>query len=115
MTSDTIRTTKEVLEELLFAKKVSPHTQNIVVADGLALLDESRLVVRTLQNGSTAPVYVNVGSPANANQFQFILAACVSQDDGTSPVLDLSSIRGNIYVASNGGSVRVAAYQARLI
>lgn len=62
-------------------KQYTTATASIVTSDGLAgaIATGGKM---TLQNCGTAAVYVKRGTGASSSSFNWILSACVAQDDG---------------------------------
>jgi hypothetical protein len=110
----TIRNQRQLLELLAKSQQYTIDPPNVVVANGVALADKPNLFIRTLQNCGTIPVKWIVGSTVNptSNSFHGVLAACTDIDDGSSSILDLSSIKGDVRILGVGGSPRVATFQA---
>lgn len=109
------RTPTKLLEQLVDSMDLLVEGPHIVTAAGLALMDNKFCVVRMLQNVGTNAVLVAIGvaNPA-IDGYHFVLAAGTAANDGLGGSVDLSRVRGNVYVAgADGNPPRVATFQAR--
>lgn len=58
---------------------------------------------RRIQNQSSVVVFVSIGTtPASADQYHYTLPATTAGADGTSGILDLSDVYGDVSVFSSG-------------
>lgn len=110
------QTQHQLLKDIIQAPDVFIEPPNIITADGVALIDRPRIVVRMLQNIGTSAVYVGIDPSNNPNvdAYHFVLAAGTAANDGLGGQVDLSRIKGTVRVtdASGSGTPRVATLQA---
>lgn len=109
------RTPTKLLEQLVDSMDLLVDGPRIVTTAGLALTDYKDCVVRMLQNVGTNAVLVGVGTAnPSLDAYHFVLAGGTNINDGLGGSIDLSRIRGNVYVAgADGAAIRVATFQAR--
>ena len=108
------RTPVKLLEQLVDSMDLLVEPPNIVVAAGIALTDYNDCVIRHMQNVGTNALLIRIGAAPTIDNYHFVLAAGTAANDGLGGCVDLSRVRGNIYVAgADGAAPRVSTFQAR--
>lgn len=65
--------------------------------------------VGSIQNLAAAALYVKLGASASSSSFTYVLPACTTQDDGTSPPVYIDFWSGAVSVAAASGTARYLA------
>jgi hypothetical protein len=109
------RTPVQLLKDAIRPQDLFVLTPNIVILDGIAILNRAEYVIKTLHNMAIEAVYFTCdGSTPSSSNFHGVLAGGTAEDDGTGGYIDLSRFRGEIRILASSGSPRVAVFVARL-
>lgn len=85
---------------------------NLIVANGVALLKQSKTLFRQIQNCGTVPVkyLVDNDNLCTDQNFHGILAACTAQDDGLGSIINFSKVMDRVTILGVGGNPRVCTF-----
>ena len=109
-----LRSSWQLLNDLVSAQDLLIHPPRILIANGEAFPKNKDMVLRSLQNLGTDVIYWYVApAPDNASTVNFhgVLAAGDAEDDGKGGIVDLSRFQGRVSIYCTG-TPRVATFEA---
>lgn len=109
----TKRSNRQLAEALVYPSLGSGVAgPNLITANGVALLKQSKTLFRQIQNCGTVPVKYLVDNDNLATDLNFhgILAACTAVDDGLGSIIDFSKVTDRVSIIGVGGTARVCTF-----